>query len=371
MPKIVIDARESGTTTGRYIDKLIEYLHKLKPKAEIVILTKPPRLGYFAQVAPDFKVVETWVKEFTFAEQLKLLTQLNAQKAELVHFGMVQQPIFYGGKVVTTMHDLTTVRFRNPAKNPVAFWVKQQVYKGVNWLVPRKSAKIIVPSNYVKLDVANFAHVNPDKIVVTYESADRIKDRPEPIKKLEGTPFIMYIGRPTPHKNLPHLIEAFKQLQATRPGLKLVLAGKKDVLYEQIEQSVQSQGIKDVLFTGFVTEGQLRWMYEHCAAYVFPSLSEGFGLPGLEAMKHGAPVVSSNATCLPEIYGEAAHYFDPSNVEAMALAISDVLDNPDLRTKLIETGKSRAQEFSWEKMAKETIKVYEEVLDINSSGEPG
>ena len=363
MKKLVIDARESGTSTGRYIDKLIEYLHKLQPALEIIILTKAERLNFFGTIAPKFLVIETPFKEFTFDEQLGLWRQLNSLKPDLVHFGMVQQPIMYPGKVVTTMHDLTTARFRNPAKNAIVFTAKQQVYKVVNWLVPRKSATVIVPSNYVKQDVATFAHINPDKIVVTYQAADKIKDKPEPITTLVETPFIMYIGRPTPHKNLPRLIEAFKQLKATHPDLKLVLAGKKDVLYEGIEREALKEGISDVIFTGFISEGQLRWLYENCRAYVFPSLSEGFGLPGLEAMQHSAPVVSSNATCLPEIYGEAAQYFDPTNVEAMTLAIANVLDNPDLRLKLIEAGHTRAKEFSWERMAKQTLEVYKEALE--------
>ncbi|HVS58461.1 MAG TPA: glycosyltransferase family 1 protein, partial [Candidatus Saccharimonadales bacterium] len=239
---------------------------------------------------------------------------------------------------------------------------KQQVYKGVNWLVPRKSSTVIVPSEFVKLDVAKFAHVNPDKIVVTHESADAIPDKSEPVAGLEKVPFIMYVGRPLPHKNLPRLIEAFKLLKKDRPDLKLVLGGKKDVLYESIERAVNRQGLKDVVFTGFVSEGQLRWLYEHCQAYVFPSLSEGFGLPALEAMQHGAPVVSSNATCLPEIYGEAAQYFDPLDVNAMALAIGKVLGNPELRDTLIAAGKARVKDYSWQRMAEQTLAIYEKAL---------
>lgn len=360
--RIVIDARESGTTTGRYIDKLIEYLHHLKPTEEIIILTKAERLEYFGIVAPSFVVLETPFKEYTFSEQIGLLRHLNNIEADLVHFAMVQQPIIYQGKTVTTMHDLTTTRFRNPVKNPIVYTIKQQVYKLVNWLVPHTSKKIFVPSNYVKEDVAKFARVNPDKIVVTHESADAIKDPAEPVKGLENEEFIMYIGRPMPHKNLWRLIEAFQDLKATHPKLKLVLAGKKDVLYRQIEARVQQEGVKGIVFTDFVSEGELRWLYEHCAAYVFPSLSEGFGLPGLEAMQHGAPVVSSNATCLPEIYGDAAHYFDPLDVQSMADAINEVLTDKDLRKSLVEKGKHQAAKYSWQRMAEQTLEVYREVL---------
>jgi len=362
MSKIVIDARESGTSTGRYVDKLVEYLYKLKPSEDVIVLTKAPRLDFFKATAPGFTTIETPYKEFTFGEQIGLLRQLNSLEADLVHFSMVQQPILYQGTAITTMHDLTTARFKNPAKNTAVFTVKQQVYKFVNWLVPRTSKKVIVPSNYVKQDVAKFAHVNPNKIVVTYESADAIKEPAEPIQSLDGAEFIMYLGRPTPHKNLWRLIEAFKDLKATHPKLQLVLAGKKDILYEQIEARVRQAGIKDVIFTGFMSEGQLRWLYEHCGAYVFPSLSEGFGLPGLEAMRHSAPVVSSNATCLPEIYGDAAHYFDPLDTRSITDAINEVLTDKDLRTTLIEKGKKQSAKYSWQRMAEQTLEVYRTVL---------
>jgi glycosyltransferase involved in cell wall biosynthesis len=111
-----------------------------------------------------------------------------------------------------------------------------------------------------------------------------------------------------------------------------------------------------------VSEGELRWLYEHCAAYVFPSLSEGFGLPGLEAMVHGAPVVSSNATCLPEVYGDAAHYFDPLNVDDIARKITEVLDNQALRNNLIARGHAQAATYSWRRMAEQTLAVYEACL---------
>ena len=230
-------------------------------------------------------------------------------------------------------------------------------------IVPHTSKQIIVLSNFVKRDVAAYAHVRPSKITVTYAAADFIPDPPEALPSLAEKGFLLYVGRPLPHKNLPRLIEAFKTLKLQHPELKLVLAGKKDALYESIENEVSRQGIKDVVFTGFVTEGNLRWLYEHCAAYIFPSLSEGFGLPGLEAMEHGAPVVSSNATCLPEIYGDAAFYFNPTDIGSIVSAINNVLVDPILREQLIERGRTQVKKFSWPRMASETLSVYRKVLN--------
>lgn len=360
--KIVIDARESGTSTGRYIDKLIEHLHGLNPEHQVIILTKAERLEFMARIAPSFVVIESPFKEFTFAEQIGLMRQIRGLEPDLVHFGMVQQPVLYRGRVVTTMHDLITVRFRNPSKNSVVFWIKQRVYRWVNKRAARKSAAVITPTQFVKDDVVAFTHVNPEKVTVTYEAADFISDPPEPVPGLEGKQFIMYVGRPTPHKNLGRLIEAFAELQKNRPELHLVLAGKKDTNYESFAAKVYAENIPNVVFTDFISDAQLRWLYESCAAYVFPSLSEGFGLPGLEAMVHGAPVISSNATCLPEVYGDAAYYFNPLDEADMALRIGEILDNATLRDMLLEKGKQQAEKYSWQGMAKQTLAIYEQAL---------
>lgn len=362
MSKIVIDARESGTTTGRYIDKLIEHLYKLKPEHEIIILTTAERTKFMSEIAPELTIVQTPFKEFTFAEQIGLRKQIADMNPDLVHFGMVQQPVFYKGVVVTTMHDLTTARFRNPDKNPVVFLMKQQIYKWVNKKVARKSTAIITPTQYVKDDVVDYTHVDPDKITVTLEAADFITDKPVPVKEVGNKQFIMYVGRPTPHKNLRRLIDAFRLAQKSRPDLYLVLVGKTDANYERHAAYVQEKNIPNVIFTGFTSDAQLRWLYEHTKAYVFPSLSEGFGLPPLEAMTHGAPVLASNASCIPEVLGGAASYFDPQNVEEMAAKIGETVDDPIIREDLSEKGKKRAAQFSWRRMATQTLDLYNQVF---------
>src|SRR5262249_7260670 len=139
-------------------------------------------------------------KEFTFfGEQLGFLWQLNEIGGDLVHFTMAQQPILYHRPVVTTMHDLTTLRFVNPAKNAIVFKFKQRVYRWVNEIAARKSVALITPSEFVKDDVARTLSVNSRKITVTYEAGDSINDAPEPMEELEGKQFIMYVGRPQAH----------------------------------------------------------------------------------------------------------------------------------------------------------------------------
>ena len=362
MSNIVIDARELRTSSGRYVERLVNYLQEIDHKNNYQLLVKPEDIEGFQLKAQNFKLVECSFKEFTFGEQIGLKKQIEGLKPDLVHFAFAQQPVWYKGKTVTTIHDLTTLRFTNPAKNIVIFKIKQKVYKFVIKKAVKKSFKVITPSEYVKNDLINLVGINKDKVIVTYEAADAILDKAEPVLELDGKKFIMYVGRPTPHKNLNRLIEAFSILKKHQPDLVLALAGKKDFNYQQIENSVKEKKLKDIIFTDFISEGQLKWMYQHCQAYVFPSLSEGFGLPGLEAMQHGAPVVSSNLTCLPEIYGESAYYFNPLNVVEMADAINEVLNNKTLRDQLIKNGSKRVSDFSWQKMAKQTLAIYEEAL---------
>jgi len=362
MAKIVIDARESGTSTGRYIDKLLEHMGALNPKHDITVLVKPHRLDFMMKTTPNFTVQTTPYKEFTFGEQLGFWRQVRSFKADMVHFGKDHQPVLYKGRVVTTMHDLTTARFRNPDKHPLVFGIKQVVYLWVVRRVAKKSNAILTPTEFVKNDVVKFTHINPNKVTVTYEATEPIAEEAEPLNSLLGKLFIMYVGRPTPHKNLARLIDAFKILQKQNPELRLVLAGKKDANYQAHADRVKREGIKNVIFTDFITDGQLRWLLENCTAYIFPSLSEGFGLPGLEAMLQGAPVVSSNATCLPEVYGDAAYYFDPTDVMDMAEKINEVINNAKLRQELSAKGKKQAAKYSWRRMAEQTLAVYEATL---------
>lgn len=362
MKRIVIDARELRTSTGRYMERLLHYLQEIDRKHEYIVLLKP---GDIASWNPEHRNFSKHVcphDEFGFSEQIGLKKQLDGLRADLVHFGMVQQPIWYTGKVVTTVHDLTTMRFTNPAKNSLIYTFKQQVYKYVVWRAAHKSSVVITPSQFVADDVMRFTGVRADKLVVTPEAADPIRATAKPMKKLVGRRFIMYVGRSTPHKNLERLIDAFASLRAQHPKLILVLAGRKDANYQRIEDEAYVRGVKNVYFPGYVTEGQLRWLYERCEAYVFPSLSEGFGLPGLEAMCHGAPVVSSKATCLPEVYGDAAHYFDPADTASIASAINEVLTDKKLRDGLIKKGQSQVKQYSWRRMAEQTLDAYKQVL---------
>jgi glycosyltransferase involved in cell wall biosynthesis len=364
MAKIVIDAREINTTTGRYIYRLVQYLQKIDNENQYLILLDPKDIDTCQLLAKNFSKVSCPYKKFTFGEQLGLNKQLKALKPDLVHFTMPHQPILYRGKVVTTVHDLTGIRFKNPSANPLVIAVKQQVFKFVLWYVPKKSTLVITPSEYTKKDVVGFSHINPDKVIVTYEAAEEFLDPIDPIKSLQSKEFIMYLGRPQPHKNLSRLIEAFAMLKKDHPNLLLILAGRRDAVYDSYIKVAKKLGVEDsVTYTDYIPDGQLKWLYRACKAYIFPSLGEGFGLPGLEAMAHGAPVVCSTATSLPEVYGNGAWYFNPEDVRDMAKSINEVLINTDLRNKLIRAGREQSAKYSWQRMAEQTLNVYKKALE--------
>lgn len=363
MARIVLCSREWNTSTGRYVRELVRYLQEVDHTNEYIILVQPQDVETWQPSNPNFQLVASPYKEYSFDEQIGLKRQLESLKPDLVHFTMVQQPIFYRGKVVTTMHDLTTLRFKNPSKNSLVFTIKQRIYGWVNKIVAKKSVSIITPSEFVKQDILNYTKIPAEKVHVTYEAADPLQGKVEPFKPVVNKQFIMYVGRPSPHKNLPRLISAFQLLQKTHPNLRLVLAGKLDSVYEKIRRNVEDTGIKNVIFTDYISDGQLRWLYNHTAAYVFPSLSEGFGLPGLEAMVHQAPVVSSNATCLPEIYKDSALYFNPYDEVDMAKTITKLLNDESVKNSLIKKGDRLVKQYSWKKMAEETLAIYEKALE--------
>jgi len=173
--------------------------------------------------------------------------------------------------------------------------------------------------------------------------------------------YLLYVGNAYPHKNLLSLIKAFQKIVEREPDLCLVLVGKMDHFYQRLAKLVEKSGIADkVVFAGRLSDQQLNQVYQQALAYVFPSLKEGFGLPGLEAMRAGVPVISSDQGSLPEIYGSAAIYFDPHDVDSMAEAILKVVQDRSLQEKLIEQGRQRVNQFSWEKCARQTKEIYEQ-----------
>lgn len=357
---IVIDNRIRRSSTGRYSDRLVEHLQSVDTTNQYTILLQPD--DPWKPVAKNFTTLPCSFGQFSFnpLDQIGFARLLYSLKADLVHFPMNQQPLFYLKPVITTTMDLTMLRFTRPGKTPYpVFLLKMAGYRFLFWYSNKKSKAIITISNFVKKDLAQHYPFTKGKTTTTYcASEPPIKKVTKP--KVQPKNFITYVGTPFPHKNLENLIKAYGILHKDQSELELVLIGKKEHYYTELEK--QYGNTPGLHFTGFVSDEELRWYYENARGYIFPSLSEGFGLPGLEAMVHSCPVVSSNATCLPEIYGDAAHYFNPTDINDMASKINDVLSNKKLRDSLIKKGHAQVKKYSWQKMAEQTLAVYKKAL---------
>lgn len=365
--RIAIDARIISTSTGRYIERLAEYLQDVDSKNEYFVLVRKDDLNYWEPRGKNFQVVEANYGDFGFSEQLGLLKQLNSMDLDLVHFCMPQHPILYRGDFVSTIHDLTMFHLLatpgSTIKNSLVFKIKLLVFGFVFNHASRRAKHVITPSRSTKVGlIERVSRVDPEKVSITYESADKISAKAESIEKLKDKDFLFFVGRAWPYKNVKTLIDGFAIAKEKHPELQLALAGKKESFYEELEAYAKDNGIEDVHFLGFVSEGELRWLYENTAAYVFPSFAEGFGLPGLEAMIHGAPVLSSDHTCLPEVYGDGALYFDPNSPQELADLVNKLMTHPGLKQSLIKDGQQRASEFSWSRMAQQTHDIYMNAL---------
>lgn len=362
---IVIDARIRRASTGRPVDRLVECLEDIDHVNRYTILVQPDDDWHMR--AENFTTLPCPFKQFSFnpMEQIKFAWQLYRLKPDLVHFTMTQQPLlFFHPRIVTMTHDLTMLEFVRRGTTPMPVYkIKMALYRFLLWWGHKKSRKIIVPANGIKKELVAYQPFTKSKIVVVHEAGTLPMTGKSVRPKGVSGEYIAYVGTVFPHKNAFRLIEAFDLLHAERPELKLVFVGKTEKhRVELMEWAKTRPSHKNIIFTGFIPDASLQWVFEHCKAYVFASLSEGWGLPALEAMAYGVPVASSNASVMPEVLGDAAHYFDPLDIHDMAKKIGEVLDDPKLRARLIKAGYAQNKKYSWQKMAAETLAVYTHLL---------
>jgi len=353
---IAIDARIINSSTGRYVERLVTYLQDVDTKNNYTILVRQKDETYWKPRNANFSVKVADFDNYSFNEQIGFHRFLKKLNADLVHFCMPQQPRGYKGKKVTTFHDLTLLKTYNSDKNWFVFHAKQKVGRYVFRRVANENNHIIAISQFTKQELQAFTPINDEKISVIYEASDVSAITPKHYK-LPFKKYLLYVGQQSDYKNIKRLGDAHQLLVAKYPDLGLVLVGKKNASALANETYFNERGYKNILFTDFVEDNQLSWLYTHASAYTFPSLMEGFGLPGLEAMGYGVPVVSSNATCLPEVYGPAAHYFNLLDTSDIAEAIDQVLSDDKLRIRLAKAGFKQIKKYSWKKQAQETYKV--------------
>lgn len=313
---------------------------------------------------PRFDVRAANQKWYGFSEQISLAWQLHKLKPDLVHFTMPQQPLVWTGPAVTTIHDMTLIDFESIGnKNPHIYRFKKWVFTKMVAVVMARAKAVIVPTNFVKLALENhYPKTDKNTIVVTHEAGEIPDVEPESISELENKKFLFFVGNAFPYKNVGLIIEAFAKIKFDFPDIHLALAGKKDEFYRDLENEAKSKGIEDIHFLGFIKDSEKRWAFQNAEAFVTASLSEGFCIPLLEAMIEGAPVIAANASCLPEVAGDAAVYFDPKSAEDLATKLTKLLNDPEQKTKLTELGHKRVAKFSWSKMTRETRDIYNKII---------
>ena len=374
--KIGIDARFFGPTSkglGRYTQKLVEHLELIDKRNEYIIFLRKENFDLFQPTNSNFKKVLADYKWYTFAEQIFMPWALMKQKLDFVHFPHFNIPIFYLGKFIVTIHDLTLVKYptkRATTRNTFFYWVKFKAYKLAIRLAIKRAKKILAISQFTKDDICDYYHLSEEQVAVTYEAVDnealinpdQICDGDEEAKKTQLDKFMLYVGNAYPHKNLEMLVKAFaKWKQQTTFSHKLVLVGKKDYFYNRLQQHIQDNKIKDVIIFNTLSDGVLYDLYDRADAFTFVSLHEGFGLPPLEAAREGVPVLSSDHECMLEILEDSALYCDGKDIISIVQGMERIVSDEGLRKNLIEKGKLQAQKYSWKKMAKETFHVYESV----------
>ncbi len=363
---IVIDARIRRASTGKPIDRLLEHLQSIdSDHTYTVVLEKGDD---WKPSSKNFTVAHTRFPNFSFnpLNQILYAWQLYKLHPDLVYFTLTpQQPLFYFGKQITLTHDLGMLKYARAGRLPERVHaLRMKGYRFLLWTAHKKAAHVIVPTQFVADDVNKYHLFTNRKTTVMLEASEPVLPGKSHTPENPPEKFIMYTGSAFPHKNLERLISAFCLLKEHHPELKLVLVGKREYHSKKLERWAKKQSFDaDIIFTGFVPDEELKWYYQHARAYVFPSLNEGFGLPGLEAMVHGCPVVSSNASCLPEVHGDAALYFDPEDIQEMAQKIDEVISNEPLRKKLIAKGLVNTKRFSWKKFAAQHLALFDQILE--------
>jgi glycosyltransferase involved in cell wall biosynthesis len=366
--RIGIDARKlHDFGIGTYIRNLLRHLARLDRQTEFVLFARPDDCEALGTLGANFRAVPETAGNYSVAEQFRIPLALKRAGITLFHAPHYVLPPLIACRSVVTIHDCIHLMFPQYLPNRLAYGYARASVA----LAAHRATRVLTVSESSKRDILRFVDVPADKIDVIYNAYDErfgVEPREEDVVRVRERyqlhdEFVLYAGNVKPHKNLGRLIEAF-QIVRNRglDHLKLVLIGDEISRYAALRRAVhQHQLHKYVRFLGYLPEETLAVMYRLAGVFVFPSLYEGFGLPPLEAMASGTPVVTSNVSSLPEVAGDAAMLVDPYEPDAIADAISRVLTDEALRRDLRQRGLARARQFSWEQSVQRVRDIYSQV----------
>jgi glycosyltransferase involved in cell wall biosynthesis len=369
--KVAIDARKlHDFGIGTYIRTLLRHLARIDQTSEYLLLTAEADLDAAASLGPNFRTVLEPSPNYSVREQLHVPWLLYQEKPDVFHAPHYVLPALTRCRSVVTIHDCIHLMFPQYLPNRAAY----AYARGSLWNAAHKATRILTVSEASKRDILHFFNVPPEKIEVVYNAIDeRFWDTPTPedVERVReryqlAHRFILYVGNIKPHKNLVRLIEAFDGLRRLGgfDDVKLLIIGDQISKLPALRRAVHSHKLhKEVRFLGYLTDETLAILYRLASLFVFPSLYEGFGLPPLEAMACGTPVVTSNVSSLPEVAGDAAVLVDPTSVDAIVDGMRRVLTDPVLEAQLRQRGPLRAREFSWERSVARTHAIYRAVGD--------
>jgi glycosyltransferase involved in cell wall biosynthesis len=369
--RIAIDIRKyNDFGIGTYIRNLIRQLGRIDRDTGYVLICRPQDREQVTVPGENFRLVTDPSVPYSIAEQFRIPVVLRRERIDLFHAPHYVLPPLIHCRSVVTIHDCIHLMFPQYLPNRFAYaYAKAQL-----WTAAHRSDRILTVSETSKLDILRRFHVPADKVTVVYNAIDERLAVPPDDEEFERVraryqlkdPFALYVGNIKPHKNLERLIDAFHELrqEPAFESLKLVIIGDEISKYQGLRRAVHRHKLhKHVRFFGFVPLGTLSALYRLASIFVFPSLYEGFGLPPLESMYFGTPVVTSNVSSLPEVVGDAAVLVDPYDTASIAEGMRRALTDQDLRAWLRERGLARAREFSWEQSVGRIREVYGEVMD--------
>lgn len=374
--RVAIDARKlRDFGIGTYIRNILVELNRLDLETEYVVLCRALDVDQAQALAPRFRIVVEEAVPYSIGEQFRIPLRLLRERVDLVHEPHYVLPPATRCRSVVTIHDCIHLMFPQYLPNRLGY-----VYARASmWAATHQAERVLTVSEASKRDILRYFDIPPAKVRVIPNAIDErflttpdeaTTDRVRQRYQLDH-PFVLYVGNIKPHKNLERLIAAFGRVRAGGPqGLKLVVVGDEVSKYPSLRQMVHRHKLdKHVRFLGFQPQETLASFYRLANVFVFPSLYEGFGLPPLEAMACGTPVVTSNVSSLPEVSGDAALLVDPYDVDAIAHGIRRVLDDEALRADMVARGHARARQFSWAESVAHIQSVYLECLGAGESGD--